>query len=438
MDKKIYPPVKVGYYSVGLMALAQIFAFIDRQIPALLIEPIKADFDLSDSQIALLGGAAFSVFYALMAIPIGFAVDRYRRTYILGVGIFLWSIMTFLTGLANSFFKLFSARVGVAVGEAVMAPTSVSLVGDYFPEEKQGKPLGIITAGVYIGIGITLLGGGFLIDYLTNLGGLNIPVIGFVKPWQATFMLVGIPGVLVSLLVILMHEPKRIHISPQQLESRTKYEILDHLNEFKSTLVFMFLGLIFMAFIFYSFTFWGPTMMLRTFDLSLSEVGLTLGLITILSSITGTISSGAIVDYLRKLGFIDAPVRVALFASFFACPFIVLAPLVNSVLLSWILIGFYLFFISSFAPLGLIAVSGVSRGNVKGQMAAFHAFLMMVFGFSIGPQLTAFFTDFIFMDSMKLGWAISLTAALTLPLSGLFFWFSLSKYRSAVKVLQLN
>ena len=84
------------------------------------------------------------------------------------------------------------------------------------------------------------------------------------------------------------------------------------------------------------------------------------------------------------------------------------------------------------------AVSGVSRGNVKGQMPALPAFLMMVFGFSIGPQLTAFFTDFIFMDSMKLGWAISLTAAITLPLSGLFFWFSLSKYRSAVKVLQLN
>ena len=111
--------------------------------------------------------------------------------------------MTFLTGLANSFFKLFSARVGVAVGEAVMAPTSVSLVGDYFPEEKQGKPLGIITAGVYIGIGITLLGGGYLIDYLTSIGGLTIPGIGFVKPWQATFMIVGIPGILVSLLVVL-------------------------------------------------------------------------------------------------------------------------------------------------------------------------------------------------------------------------------------------
>lgn len=437
MEERVYPPLKLGYYSVALMALAQIFAFIDRQIPALLIEPIKADFGLSDSQIALLGGAAFSVFYAIMAIPIGFAVDRYRRTYVLGAGIFIWSIMTFLTGLANSFFNLFSARVGVAAGEAVMAPTSVSLVGDYFPEEKQGKPLGIITAGVYIGIGITLLGGGYLIDYLTSIGGLTIPGIGFVKPWQATFMIVGIPGILVSLLVVLMHEPKRINILEKHVNQRSKYEVFEHINTYKSTLIYMFLGLIFMAFIFYSFTFWGPTMMLRTYGLSLSEVGLKLGFITIISSISGTILAGAIVDYLRKLGFKDAPVRVALFTSLLACPFIVLAPLLDSVLLSWICIGFYLFFISSFAPLGLIAVSGVSPGNVKGQMAALHAFLMMVFGFSIGPQLTAFFTDFIFVDSFKLGWAISLTAAISLPLSALFFWFSLSKYRSTVEELRL-
>ena len=164
MKKSNYPSLKLGYYGVGIMTLAQVFAFIDRQIPAMLIEPIKADFGLSDSQIALLGGAAFSVFYAVMALPIGYAVDRVNRTFILGSGILVWSFMTALSGLADSFLKLFGARVGVAVGEAVMAPTSVSLVSDYFPENKQGKPMGIITSGVYIGIGITLLGGGFLID----------------------------------------------------------------------------------------------------------------------------------------------------------------------------------------------------------------------------------------------------------------------------------
>ena len=199
MNFKEYPKKKYGYSAVAIMTLAQVFAFIDRQIPSMLVEPIKQDFNLSDSQIALLGGAAFSIFYAVMALPIGYAVDRYNRTKVLGTGIFLWSLMTALAGLANSFTKLFGARVGVAVGEAVMAPTSVSLVSDYFPENKQGKPMGFITAGVYIGIGITLLGGGFLIDYLTKIGGITLPVIGYLKPWQATFMFVGIPGLFVAL-----------------------------------------------------------------------------------------------------------------------------------------------------------------------------------------------------------------------------------------------
>ena len=116
--------------------------------------------------------------------------------------------MTALAGLANSFGKLFGARIGVAVGEAVMAPTSVSLISDSFPENKQGKPMGIITAGVYIGIGITLLGGGFLIDYLTSIGGITLPLIGYLKPWQATFMIVGIPGLVLAIAAFYLKEPQ--------------------------------------------------------------------------------------------------------------------------------------------------------------------------------------------------------------------------------------
>ncbi len=432
MTSRKYPPEKLGYYSVAMMSLAQVFAFIDRQIPSMLIEPIKADFSLSDSQIALLGGAAFSIFYAVMALPIGFAVDRYRRTFILGGGIFLWSLMTFFTGLANSFLKLFTARVGVAVGEAVMAPTSVSLVGDYFPEEKQGKPLAIITSGVYIGIGITLLGGGFLIDYLTSIGGVTLPIIGHLKPWQATFMIVGAPGLLVSALIFFMHEPERIDQVFEKKENRNNFEVIEHIKIHKRTLIPMFSGLVFMAFIFYSFTFWGPTMMVRTFGLSLSEVGFTLGSITIISSLAGTLLAGAMVDYLRSRGFTDAPVRTAMFSSILALPFIAAAPMMENVLAAWVCIAFYLFFISTFAPLGLLSISGVCGGNVKGQMAAFHAFLMMAFGFSIGPQMTAFFTDYLFNDVQKLGMSVSLTACLVLPLSSLFFWLSLSKYRESV------
>ena len=426
-----YPPRRAGYRAVIVMTLAQVFAFIDRQIPAMLVEPIKQDFNLNDSQIALLGGAAFSIFYAIMALPIGYAVDRYKRVNVLGTGIFVWSLMTTLAGLANSFGRLFGARIGVAVGEAVMAPVSVSLVSDYFPQNKQGKPMGIITAGVYIGIGATLIGGGYLIDYLTDIGGITIPGIGYFKPWQATFLVVGVPGILISIAAFMLHEPRRLGLVQTPEKDSRSINIFSHLIKNRSTLIPMFSGLIFMALIFYSFTFWAPSMMVRTHGLSLTEVGFSLGIITIISSILGTISSGAVVDYLRSKGRTDAPIRTAMFACIFAMPAICLAPLVENVVAAWMLIGIYLFFISSFAPIGLLAVSGVSSNEVKGQMAAVHAFLMMAFGLSLGPQITAFFTDFILQDESKLGLAVSLTGVLVLPIAAVCFWTSLKRYRKA-------
>jgi len=430
-----YPEKKHSYSAVAILTLAQVFAFIDRQIPSMLVEPIKQDFNLTDSQIALLGGAAFSIFYAIMALPIGYAVDRYKRTKVLGTGIFLWSLMTALAGLANSFGKLFGARIGVAVGEAVMAPISVSLVSDSFPENKQGKPMGIITAGVYIGIGITLLGGGFLIDYLTSIGGITLPLIGYLKPWQATFMIVGIPGLVLAIAAFYLKEPRRIEEQADSNHLVDKKNVFLHLKEHRKTLIPMFGGLIFMALIFYSFSFWAPTMMIRTFDISLTEVGFILGMITIISSITGTIIAGSAVDYLRSRNYSDAPVRAAMIAVILALPPIILLSFVQTELGAWICIAMYLLFISSFAPLGLLAISGVSTGNVKGQTAAIHAFLMMAFGLSLGPQLTAFFTDFVFVDPNLLINSVSLTGLIVLPISALLFKLSLSRYRESSESL---
>ena len=430
-----YPEKKHSYSAVAILTLAQVFAFIDRQIPSMLVEPIKQDFNLTDSQIALLGGAAFSIFYAIMALPIGYAVDRYTRTKVLGTGIFLWSLMTALAGLANSFGKLFGARIGVAVGEAVMAPISVSLVSDSFPENKQGKPMGIITAGVYIGIGITLLGGGFLIDYLTSIGGITLPLIGYLKPWQATFMIVGIPGLVLAIAAFYLKEPRRIEEQADNNNLVDKKNVFLHLKEHRKTLIPMFGGLIFMALIFYSFSFWAPTMMIRTFDISLTEVGFILGMITIISSITGTIIAGSAVDYLRNRNYSDAPVRAAMIAVILALPPIILLSFVQTELGAWICIAMYLLFISSFAPLGLLAISGVSTGSVKGQTAAIHAFLMMAFGLSLGPQLTAFFTDFVFVDPNLLINSVSLTGLIVLPISALLFKLSLSRYRESSESL---
>lgn len=430
-----YPPPKQARNAVLILTLANILAFIDRQIPAMLIEPIKQDFGLSDSQIALLGGAAFSLFYALMALPIGYAVDHMKRTRVLGTGIFLWSFMTVSAIFANTFSQLFGARIGVAAGEAVVAPTTVSLIGDYYPPNKRGTPMAIITSGVYLGIGISLMGGGYLIDYLTEIGGMTLPVIGHIKPWQAVFMIAGAPGLFLAAAAFSFTEPPRSDAGQIIESQQTKKAIITHLSNHKATLAPMFVGFIFMSMIFYSFSFWGPTMMLRTFDLTLTKVGATLGIVTILCSIAGTFLAGFTVDWLSARGYKDAPVRAAIYASLLALPMIFLAPLMPSAFLSWCLIGLYLMFISAYATLGLLAVGGVAAPNVRGQLTAVFALFMMIFGLTLGPQLTAFITDFILADASALNWSISLTGGLTLPFAAWLFKTSLPHYKASVERL---
>ena len=210
-EQHVYPSRRHAYATVAVLVLANVMSFIDRQVPAMLVGPIKEDFGVTDSEIALLIGFAFSATYAVIAIPIGFAVDKLTRKNVLGTGIFLWSIATMAAVFATSFGKLLGARMGVAVGEAVIAPVSVSAVSDSFPESQRGRAMGIVTAGVYVGIGISLIGGGYLIDYLTELGGLSLPLVGYVKPWQAAFMIAGLPGLLLALCAFALKEPIRKH-----------------------------------------------------------------------------------------------------------------------------------------------------------------------------------------------------------------------------------
>ncbi|MCP4299369.1 MAG: MFS transporter [Gammaproteobacteria bacterium] len=428
-----YPSAKRGYYFVTVMTVAMVFAFIDRAIPTMLVEPIKADLGLIDSQLALLGGVAFSIFYAIMALPIGYAVDRMSRTAVIGTGVITWSFMTTLAGFANSFAKLFGARIGVAVGEAVIAPTSVSLVGDYFPPEKQGRALGIISAGAFAGSGVALVAGGLIIDHLTEMGGLTLPVLGYFKPWQGTFLIVGIPGIFVGIAAYLIREPRRLDAAPAADSSSTR--ILQHLKEHRAALLLVFGGYVFMSMMGFSFAFWAPAMMVRTFDLSLAEVGVVLGTITIVCSTVGAVMAGTIADFVQRRGYVDAPARTAFFIALLMIPFAVLFPIVPEAWMSWVLIAIYSLIGASLTPLALLSVSELSTSRIKGRMTALYTLVIMIFGMSVGPQLTAFFTDFVFARPDYLSYAMSITAAIVLPVSALLLGLSLPKFRESARRL---
>ncbi|MDP3676238.1 MAG: MFS transporter [Novosphingobium sp.] len=196
-----------SWYVLGVLVVVYILNFIDRQVLSILAVDIKADLDLTDSDMGFLGGAAFAVFYALFGIPLGRLADNWHRVRLLSAGLALWSLMTALSGFARNQLALSFARMGVGIGEATASPTAYSLISDYFPKRQRATALAIYSSGLYLGGGVSLLIGAAVVEAWNRNypGGGPLGLVG----WQAAFLAVGIPGLVVALWVATLREPLR-------------------------------------------------------------------------------------------------------------------------------------------------------------------------------------------------------------------------------------
>ena len=196
-----------AWYVLSVLVLVYVLNFIDRQIVSILAVDIKADLGLTDSDMGFLGGAAFAVFYALFGIPLGRLADNWSRVRLLSIGLALWSTMTALSGFARNHLTLTLARMGVGVGEATASPTAYSLISDWFPKRQRATALAIYSSGLYIGGGVSLFIGATIVQAwnVAYPGGGPLGLVG----WQAAFLAVGVPGLLLALWVATLREPVR-------------------------------------------------------------------------------------------------------------------------------------------------------------------------------------------------------------------------------------
>lgn len=208
-ETKPYPPASKGWILVIALTVAYVFSYADRKIIELLIEPIKADLNLTDEQIGLILGPAFSVVYATSGLFIGWLVDRARRTWLVAIGVAFWSLATAVSGVAQNFWQMFMARLSVGAGEATLSPAAFSMIGDSFPPEERGKPIAFYTMALVIGASVAgFLGGGILVWAKTTQG-IEVPLLGMLAPWQMAFFMIGLPGLLVALWFFFLNEPER-------------------------------------------------------------------------------------------------------------------------------------------------------------------------------------------------------------------------------------
>lgn len=196
-----------SWYALSVLVLVYMLNFIDRNILSILANDIKADLGLTDADLGFLYGTAFGVFYALFGIPLGRLADSWHRVRLMTIGLALWSAMTALSGFARNGLELAAARIGVGVGEASASPSAYSLLSDWFPKKMRGTALAIYSAGLYLGAGISLMLGGLIVEGWNNAypGGGPLGLVG----WQAAFMAVGIPGLLLAIWVFTLREPAR-------------------------------------------------------------------------------------------------------------------------------------------------------------------------------------------------------------------------------------
>ena len=194
------------WYALGILIVAYTFSYLDRQALTLLVGPIRKSLDISDTQLSLLHGFAFAIFYTVLGLPLGRLVDQQRRTTIIAAGVAVWSIMTVFCGLARNFTQMFLARIGVGVGEAALMPGAYSLISDYFPPHSRPIALSLYLSAIYVGAGLATIIGGTIIAIMPAI---DAPIVGHLEPWQGVFIVIGLPGLLIALWVLTMREPQR-------------------------------------------------------------------------------------------------------------------------------------------------------------------------------------------------------------------------------------
>ena len=422
-----WPNLRYAWFVVIVLMTGYIFSFIDRMIIALLVAPIKADLNLTDTDIGLLHGLAFALFYTFMGVFIARLADNWNRTKLVAIGVLLWGLATAACGLAGSFATLFIARIFVGIGEASLSPAAYSMISDYFPPEKRARAMSVYTSGIYFGVGAALIFGGIVIGLVERVGLLDLPVLGSIKAWQAVFFVVGLPGVLFFVIVkLFIREPVRREVSatPPTFAAFRAY-----FTTRRKLYLGHYMGLAFMVLYSYSFSAWTPAVITRGYGLTSAESGLWLGLVILLSAPSGIMVGSVLSQRLHATYGRGAVLHVGVIAAFTGIIPGVLFPLATNVWMALGLMGITQFLIS--LPFGVApaALHEVTPNQFRGQVIAIYLFFINIIGLGTGPMIVGLITEYGFRDEGAVGYSLLVMALVFLPLSG----FILSRARATFR-----
>ena len=368
-------------FVLAMLVVVYVFNFLDRQIVTILAEPIKLDLGLNDTQIGLMTGLAFAIFYTVLGIPIARLADRANRVSIISVALLIWSGMTVLCGYAQNFVQMLLARIGVGVGEAGCSPPAHSLIADYYPPEKRASALSIYALGIPLGSILGYLAGGWIAEFYG---------------WRMAFLLVGVPGVVLAVVFKLaVREPLRGMSEPGGAQVSVQPPPFLHTVRTllgTRTMLHLAMGGALTSFVGYGLGQWLPAYFIRLHGLGLAETATFFGLVIGVASAIGTFLGGTLADKLavrdrRWYAWLSAYGVLLAFPFYVVAmllenPYVAIAVLIVPSLLNSLWLGPTFGTIQNLAPTRMRAVA-----------SAMLLFVLNIIGLGFGPFLVGVLSD---------------------------------------------
>ncbi|MBB6123691.1 spinster family MFS transporter [Sphingobium subterraneum] len=407
-----------AWWVVVVLALALTLSLMDRMIMALMIAPIQRDLALSDTQVSLIHGFAFTILYVLAGFPLGRIADRGSRRSVAGFSVFAWSVMTALCGSASNAVQLFLARMGVGVGEAGLSPAAISLISDYFPKKERARPLAFLTIGTTAGAGIAMMIGGSIIAMAGSAQDVVLPLFGPVHTWQAVFIILGVAGMLFAAIFLTVREPPRSERATTDVLPRTG-EVAAFIIARRRFYIPHFLGTAMAVLVLIGFHTWMPTMLIRSFGWTAAQSGYAYGAIIALGGVTGILCSGWISVRLNRQGRTNVEISLVLWSALGALPFLAIAPLMPSGAATLVVIYLGIALLTVPSALAPTILQAITPNEMRAQLFAVYLLVISIGGYALGPLAVALITDKVLGDPLLLHLSLSVTAAIGLPVSAL-------------------
>ena len=436
-----YPRPLYAWYVTVLMMFFYMLSFMDRQIIAVMIEPIKADLSLSDVQISLLGGISFVLFYSTAGVFVGRLADSLNRPKLIAFGVFIWSLTTAVSGLAGKFWQLLILRMGVGLGESALLPSTLSLLSGYFPPHRLATPTSVFLLGAPIGIGLSFAIGGLLysiaVDVTSAPGWQDVIFIGGSAAWKLVLLFLGVLGMSMTLLLSTVREPrnqqkaadKDTHSTAKVADPATSAEVKAYAKVNWKAIGALYFGMALISLAAYSQAFWDITFLTRTYGWDASTGSFWYGMVQLFAGLSGMLFGGIVADKLTKRGVSGASVVMVIIGSGLAAPFSFMYPLMGSAASALWLMVLAIFGSNMCFACAASALQRMFPATMLGLAAGIYFFISNAVGIGIGPTLVAALTDYTFEDPNMIRYSLSVVGGVSRAIAFVLFLVGLKYYR---------